>query len=239
MLVLTREQGRDNVEGPYYEYSGRNMYDIRKSSQDPAYTDFFIKYLNLESTQEALGINPLFRYEPSSNEVYSAFQLSGDYVYPGYIEDLGYLLDKGVRVVYASPPEPSYVDPARLTSHARLSYGDADYIGNWFGGEAVSLAVNYSQAPFFHSSSYVRVTVDSIDHGIVREYGNFSFAVVYDAGHMVPTDKPDVALEIFRRSISGLDIATGLMSVSNQTSVPLTPDEPVTSTTLEPFTTAG
>ncbi|OIW35227.1 alpha/beta-hydrolase [Coniochaeta ligniaria NRRL 30616] len=204
---------RDNVEGPYYEYSDRSMYDIRKSSQDPAYTDFFIKYLNLPSTQEALGVKLLSKYEPSSNEVYSAFQLSGDYVYPGYIDDLAFLLDKGVRVV--------------------LSYGDADYIGNWFGGEAVSLALNYSYAPFFRSTSYVRLTVDGTDHGIIREYGNFSFVVVYDAGHMVPTDKPDVALEIFRRSISGLDIATGLEPISNQPTVPLTPDEPFASTTPE------
>jgi carboxypeptidase D len=95
--------GRDNVEGPYYEYSGRNMYDIRKSSQEPAYTDFFIKYLNLPSTQEALGLDHPIRYEPSSNEVYSSFQLSGDYVYPGYPEDIGFLLDQGIRVMYGSP----------------------------------------------------------------------------------------------------------------------------------------
>jgi len=97
----------------------------------------------------------------------------------------------------------------------------------------VSLAVDYSQAPFFHSSSYVRLTVDDVDHGIVREYGNFSFAVVYDAGHMVPIDKPNVALEIFRRSIFGFDIATGTNVISNETAVPFIPDEPVTSSTLD------
>ncbi|KAB5536412.1 Alpha/Beta hydrolase protein [Coniochaeta sp. 2T2.1] len=192
---------RDNVEGPYYEYGGHSMYDIRKSSQDPPYPDFFVKYLNLPSTQEALGVDLLFEYEPSSNEVYSAFELNGGYVYPGFLEDLGFLLDKGIRGV--------------------LTYGDADYIGNWFGGSAVSLAVNYSQAPLFRSSSYVRLNVDGADHGIVREYGNFNFVIVYDAGHTVSIDKPDVALGIFRRSVLGLDIATGLEPVSNQTAVPL------------------
>lgn len=93
-------KGRDNVEGPYYEYSERNMYDIRKSWEESVYTDFFVKYLNLPSTQQALGVDLLFMYEPSNNEVYSAFQLSGDYVYPGYLDDLEYLLGKGVRVVY-------------------------------------------------------------------------------------------------------------------------------------------
>lgn len=40
--------------------------------------------------------------------------------------DLEEILDYGVRV--------------------SLIYGDADYICNWFGGEAVSLAVNYRHA---------------------------------------------------------------------------------------------
>lgn len=93
----------------------------------------------------------------------------------------------------------------------------------------MSLAVNYSQARLFRASSYVRLNVDGIDHGIVREYGNLSFAVVYDAGHMVPIDKPDVALEIFRRSMFGVDIATGTYLISNETTASLIPDEPVTS----------
>jgi hypothetical protein len=76
------------------------MYDIRKPAQDPAYPNFFVKYLNLPSTREALGVASSFEYEPSSNKVYSAFQLSGDYVYPGYLDDLGFVLDSGVRVVY-------------------------------------------------------------------------------------------------------------------------------------------
>ncbi len=52
---LTPGTGRDNVEGPYYEYSGRNMYDIRRSSDDNLVSDFFVRYLNLPSTQEACG----------------------------------------------------------------------------------------------------------------------------------------------------------------------------------------
>ena len=97
--------GRDNVEGPYYEYSGRNMYDIRRSSNEKVVSDFFVQFLNLPSTQDALGIEQGFQYKMSSNEVYAAFQQSGDYIFSEPLEDISYLLTTGVRVVYveASP----------------------------------------------------------------------------------------------------------------------------------------
>jgi hypothetical protein len=92
-------QGRDNVEGPFYAYSDRNMYDIRRPATEAPYSDFFVKYLNLPETQRALGIEMSFMYEPSSDDVYAAFQQSGDYVYPDFLSDLEGLLDSGIRVV--------------------------------------------------------------------------------------------------------------------------------------------
>ena len=96
--------GRDNVEGPYYEYSGRNMYDIRRSSDDKVVSEFFVQYLNLPDTQDALGIERGFQYKMSSNEVYAAFQQSGDYIFSDPLEDISYLLRIGVRVVYVACP---------------------------------------------------------------------------------------------------------------------------------------
>ncbi len=76
------------------------MYDIRRPANDPVLPGYFVKYLNLPATQTALGVDPTYRYEPSSADVYSAFQQSGDYVFPIFLEDLEYLLEKGIRVVY-------------------------------------------------------------------------------------------------------------------------------------------
>jgi hypothetical protein len=97
--VLTLCEGRDNVEAPFYAYSNVSMYDIRRPSIDPPYQDFFIKYLNLPETQEALGVDMHISYEPSNIDVYSAFQQTGDYVYPDFKRDLEELLDNGIRVV--------------------------------------------------------------------------------------------------------------------------------------------
>jgi carboxypeptidase C (cathepsin A) len=76
------------------------------------------------------------------------------------------LLDVGVRVA--------------------LFYGDADYICNWFGGQAISLAVNYTHSAEFAAAGYEPFTVDGTEYGEVRQYGNFSFLRIYEAGHEVP-----------------------------------------------------
>lgn len=90
---------------------------------------------------------------------------------------------------------------------------------------------------FFRATPYQPLVFHEAPYGKVREHGNFSFAVVYDAGHFVPADKPDLALELFRRAISGLDISTGLLPVSNST-IPFAPDTPV-STTPAALATSG
>jgi hypothetical protein len=51
--------------------------------------------------------------------------------------------------------------------------------------------------------------------GQVRQYGKFSFARVYQAGHEGPYYKPAVYLAAYQRTILGLDLATGLTVVGN------------------------
>jgi carboxypeptidase C (cathepsin A) len=71
-------------------------------------------------------------------------------------------------------------------SFVNLYLNPADFSGNWFGGEAVSLAVNYTHAADFRKAGYEPFTVDGTEYGEVRQYGNFSFLRVYEAGHEVP-----------------------------------------------------
>lgn len=91
----------------------------------------------------------------------------------------------------------------------------------------MSLAVQHAQADFFRNTSYQPLMFNGAQYGSVREFGNLAFAVISDAGHFVPNEKPDASLEIFKRAISGTDIATGQKPVRNQTASPLTPDEPI------------
>lgn len=82
-------------------------------------------------------------------------------------------------------------------------------ICNWFGGEAVSLAVNYTHTAEFKAAGYAPMVVDGVEYGEVRQYGNFSFLRIYEAGHQVPYYQPAASLTMFNRTIKHLDIATG------------------------------
>ena len=95
-----------------------------------------------------------------------------------------------------------------------LYYGDADYLCNWFGGEAVSLAVNYTHADAFRSAGYVPFTVDGVEYGEVRQAGNFSFLRMYESGHEVPYYQPKGSLEFFRRVLENKTIADGSLQVT-------------------------
>ena len=111
---------RDNVESPYYYYSGRGVYDIRHPYEDPDPDSGYTDYLNLGHIQEALGVTVNYS---GNNGIYYAFQNSGDFIYPNFRLDLEYLLDQGVRV--------------------SLAYGDADYICKFFS-QSTSFRVRQS-----------------------------------------------------------------------------------------------
>ena len=68
---------RDNVEGVYYSYGGRGVYDIRHPYEDPTPPTYFTEYLNLASTQNALGVD--LNYTDANDDVYYAFQQSMSY----------------------------------------------------------------------------------------------------------------------------------------------------------------
>ncbi|CAK7223248.1 hypothetical protein SCUCBS95973_005113 [Sporothrix curviconia] len=214
-ITLVSGEGRDNVEGPYYYSSGRNMYDIRRSADDPIISQDFAAFLGLASTRTALGLDSI--PELSTTTTTAASPLSPSVRRAVTIR---YLLDHGVRVI--------------------LLHGDADYIANWYGGEAVSLAVNYSQAPLFRATPYTPLVFgDAADYGKVREQSNLSFAVVKDAGHFVPFDQPALARELFRRAMAGLDLPTGRRPTNSSAAFPVVLDSPLTTATVTTTATSA
>ena len=171
-----------------------SVYDIAHPVLDPFPPEYYNGFLNRHWVQAALGV-PV-NYTESSTAVYDAFASVGDAVRLDayrYLADLAHLLDSGVKVA--------------------LVYGDRDYICNWIGGENVSVSVNFAYADRFRAAGYADLeTNSSYVGGQVRQYGNFSFSRVYEAGHQVPAYQPETAYVIFNRSLSNLDIATGRIS---------------------------
>lgn len=99
---------RDTVEVAYYQFSDRGVYDIRHPYDDPTPPHLFGPFLNQAKIQEALGVNLNYSYANTGNDIYYAFQQTGDFVYKNFLHDLEDILNNGVRV--------------------SLIYGDADYI---------------------------------------------------------------------------------------------------------------
>jgi carboxypeptidase C (cathepsin A) len=111
--------------------------------------------------QSALGV-PV-NYSAQNVAVAEAFTGTGDFLRPNSLDDIGYLLDSGVKVA--------------------LVYGDRDFACNWIGGEKVSTAVDYSMSDKFKEAGYTPILSTVGVGGQVRQYGNFSFSRVYQAGH--------------------------------------------------------
>ncbi|KAI9894729.1 MAG: hypothetical protein M1814_002086 [Vezdaea aestivalis] len=185
------------VEAAYTNDSGRGYYDIAHPSADPFPPQFYFGFLQKHHVQAALGV-PL-NYTESIDSVYEAFASTGDYAKPQAIQDLAYVLDSGIKVA--------------------LVYGDRDYACNWIGGENVSLQVPYKAASSFRRAGYTDLmTNSSYVGGQVRQYGNFSFTRIYQAGHEIPAYQPETAYQVFQRSLFNRDIATGKKSLSDDLS---------------------
>lgn len=142
---------------------------------------------------DAIGVD--LNYTKANNAVLQAFRSTGDLVLADYLEDIERLLSRNIRVT--------------------LVYGDADYTCNWFGGEAISLALKFKHSKQFHAAGYQPFIVNGTEYGVTREYGNLSFTRIYNAGHMVPYYQPDASLQFFNRSLYGWDLPTGQKKITS------------------------
>lgn len=183
----------ESVIDTYFRH-GRAAYDIGHPNHDPFPLPHMYGYLTEESVLSALGV-PV-NYTEIAGAVAKGFVNSYDIDDGSFLESVAYLLDAGVKV--------------------HLMYGDRDYMTSWVGGERVSLAIQHRRAADFAAAGYAPlVTADAGVKGMTRQHGNLSFSRVFQSGHEVPTYQPVAAHEIFRRAMFNLDIATGLVPVTN------------------------
>jgi hypothetical protein len=196
----------NNILTPYIA-SGHYVYDIRQIYPSPDPPAAYQEYLNNDTVLATIGA--MINYTESNPYVQQGFLSTGDTIRGGLIQDLAYLLSNGVRV--------------------GLIYGDADFLCNWLGGEAISFAIaaalpNYPPPTWsvpgtgtpptysygFPAAGYAEIVTNSTYvGGAVRQYGNLSFSRIYDAGHFVPYFQPETAFTVFTRIVQGTDISTG------------------------------
>lgn len=180
----------------WFEHNDNARFDITHHKADPFPPPHALGWLAQEHVLQGLGARTNFTMSASS--VADAFAGTKDIILGGFLEAIAYLLDSGIKV--------------------HMMYGDRDFACNWLGGEAASLEIPYSRIDDFRNAGYTPL-MSSVGHrGETRQFGNFSFSRVFQAGHMIPAYQPEAAYDVFMRALFNRDIATGEEKVHDELS---------------------
>ncbi|CAO3637102.1 unnamed protein product [Cunninghamella blakesleeana] len=159
-----------SVESPF-TFSGRSSSDIRTNQEIPS---TYINFLNQSSTIEAIGAKQT--YFESSDVVSFNFMFTGDRS-RSFAPEVTNLLNNNIKVlIYA---------------------GDTDYICNWYGNYAWVSQLKYKNASKFRKDHLKPWKVNGKEVGQIQQGGGLTFVRVYEAGHMVPANQPEVAFNMF------------------------------------------
>jgi cathepsin A (carboxypeptidase C) len=165
-----------------YQATGLNPYDIRKKCEHPPLCyDFSVvgDFLNLESTKQALGVDEAHSHQWASCNYGINMKFHTDWMkdFSHYVAEL---LDAGL-------PTLAYA-------------GDVDFICNYLGNQAWTLGLDWSHKDDFTAAEPHDWNDGS---GLARTANGFTFLQVYDAGHMVPADQPQVSLDMLKHFLAG------------------------------------
>lgn len=164
-----------------YQMTGLNPYDIRKQCEvRPLCYDFSYiqKWLNKEETKRALHVDEEHSHSWNSCNFGINMKFHVDWMkdFSPYVADL---LNDGIpALIYA---------------------GDVDFICNYLGSRAWTLALAWDGSDAFAAAG----EHDWKGAGLARTARGLTYLQVYDAGHMVPSDQPDVALDMISNFLQG------------------------------------
>ena len=164
-----------------YQMTGLNPYDIRKQCEVPplCYDFSFVQaWLNRKETKLALHVDAEHSHSWSSCNFGINMKFHTDWMkdFSHYVADL---LNDGIpALIYA---------------------GDVDFICNYMGSRAWTLALDWNGSDAFQAAS----EHDWKGAGLARTAQGLTYLQVYDAGHMVPTDQPEVALDMIANFLQG------------------------------------
>ncbi|KAI8140338.1 Alpha/Beta hydrolase protein [Fennellomyces sp. T-0311] len=180
-----------------FDKTGLNPYDIRKECAGDSglcYEEITAidKYANDPALRWELGVDDeAGEYSGCTDSVGYRFGLAGDGA-RDFSKEVAETLNENVRVL--------------------LYAGDMDWVCNWYGNKAWSLDMKWPGQQGYRDAKdlpwYNQKTLQPA--GEVRSYGNLTFLRVFDAGHMVPYDQPENALDFFTRWLGNEPLAEEL-----------------------------
>lgn len=81
--------------------------------------------------------------------------------------------------------------------------GDVDYICNWLGNMKWTQAMEWPHKADFNAAPNNEYKFHGETVAKLRTSNGFSFMQVFNAGHMVPMDQPEVALQMVKDFTTG------------------------------------
>lgn len=168
-----------------FKATGLDAYDIRyqRGHTFSLEEKIMTKFLNLVRVKMAVGASNVGTYSMCSDPLFDNFMNTGDMMKPfqGYVAEL---LNKKIPVL--------------------LFQGDKDFICNWLGNKNWANQLIYNDSTEFRAQKLIPwYTKAGQLAGEVQSHGVFTFLRVYDASHMMPHDKPEIASDMVNRWLSG------------------------------------
>ncbi|KAH7915045.1 Alpha/Beta hydrolase protein [Hygrophoropsis aurantiaca] len=185
------------------QQSGLNPYDARRKCDPKEDGPLCYKqmgwvetWMNDPEVKEALGVNPQRTFESCNMAVNQAFMLQGDSMHNTPLL-LPEMINDGVRLlIYA---------------------GNADMMCNYIGNERWLEQLDTVFLPEFSAAtpqSWTTMKTGTLA-GTVRSAGggssgsgNVTFVTVHEAGHMVPYDQPEAALDMITRWLMDIPLTS-------------------------------
>ncbi|KAF9036830.1 carboxypeptidase C [Panaeolus papilionaceus] len=186
--------------GPLMQ-TGLNPYDVRRKCNRAENADGPLCYkqmgwietwMNTPSNKAALGVNPELTFASCNTDVNQAFTMNGDGMHNSAAL-LPELVNSGIRLlVYA---------------------GNADMMCNYLGNERWLEILDSDFKDEFQKTKSTPWLVGEKVAGEFRSAGgrgdtagNVTFVNIHAAGHMVPYDQPEAALDLITRWISNVPL---------------------------------
>ncbi|KAH8102251.1 alpha/beta-hydrolase [Cristinia sonorae] len=166
-----------------------DFYYVPSENPDPYPADFSM-YINNENITSKIGAE--VEWMSLKDAVFNNFLMTGDWM-RNKRAALETVIDAGVRTL--------------------IFDGDADYIANFIGVEAMVDALQTQFTDKYKQQSFANYTVRGQPAGIYKNAGTFSYVRVFGAGHLVPAYKfgaleyGEAALQIFTQIMSGKSLS--------------------------------
>ncbi|CAD8090485.1 unnamed protein product [Paramecium sonneborni] len=159
-----------------------NVYNIRKYKGLDEYDYSWVDFLNTYITQFSSEIT---KFEKSNQNIYKAFQQD---IGESRRQDIQLLLKNNYKVLLLNGQLDYIINtPGAWNWIYQLKW---DYHYQWKNTEKQFITFPVEgQATKFET------------HGYVKTYENFSYATIYKAGHMIPTDNPKAVYSVIEKFI--------------------------------------